>query len=96
METSSIDTIIENTETLTTVQSVSNIETQTVINGISPTTILPIPNPNVNIEIVPNPDIISDQITHVTVWGSNYMDKAHALSDMLIGGIGLKKQKNYP
>jgi len=84
METSSIDTIIENTETLTAIQSVSNNKTQTVINGISSTTILPIPN--VNIEMVPNPDIIFDKITHVTVWGSDYMDKAHALSYMLIGG----------
>jgi hypothetical protein len=56
-----------------------------VIGNISPTTILPIPH--VNIEMVPNPDIMCAKITNITVWGSDYFDKAHALSDMLTFGF---------
>ena len=28
-----------------------------------------------------------EKITNITVWGSDYMDKAHALADMLTGGF---------
>jgi hypothetical protein len=56
---SSINTttpIIANNETTTIIETVSNIGTQTVVENISPSIILPVPY--VNVEIVPNPDIM--------------------------------------
>lgn len=60
------------------------IGTQTLAGSSSTaTTVLPIPP--IDIPIVPNPDITT-KIIDTIVWGSDYIDRAEALADML--GLG--------
>jgi hypothetical protein len=55
--------------------------THTMSEGVSTvTTVLPVPP--LTIEIVPNPDILTKAVDLSTV-GYDYIDRAHALADML-------------
>ncbi len=65
-------------------QGLQTIGTQTITDGSSTvTTVLPIPP--VNVEFVPNPDVIM-QIVDISNKGYYYIDRASALADMM--GLG--------
>lgn len=54
-----------------------------MIEGISSVTIIL----SVDITMRPNPDIIINKITFATDHGVDYIERVHALVDMLIGEI---------
>jgi len=82
-----IDTITpisENISPVITTHSSSEVGTSIITEGASTvTTVLPIPP--INIEMVPNPDVII-QIVDISIKGYDYIDRASALADML--GLG--------
>jgi hypothetical protein len=83
----SIDTITpisENISPVITTHSSSEVGTQTISEGAS-TVITVLPIPPINIEMVPNPDVII-QIVDISIKGYDYIDRASALADML--GLG--------
>jgi hypothetical protein len=62
----SIDTITpisENISPVTTLQTTSEIGTETITDGTSTVTTV-LPTPPINIEIVPNPDLVGYTLTH--------------------------------
>jgi hypothetical protein len=78
----SLDTVTpisENISPVITTNTTSEMGTQTITDSISTvTTVLPIPP--VNVEFVPNPDVIM-QVADVGYKGFYYIDKASALAD---------------
>jgi len=83
----SIDTITpisENISPVITIHSSSEVGTSIITEGAS-TVITVLPIPPINIEMVPNPDVII-QIVDISIKGYDYIDRASALADML--GLG--------
>jgi len=79
-----ITPISENISPVITTHSSSEVGTSIITEGASTvTTVLPIPL--INIEMVPNPDVII-QIVDISIKGYDYIDRASALADML--GLG--------
>lgn len=83
----SLDTVTpisKNISPIISTNTTSEMGTQTITDGASTvTTVLPIPP--LNIEMIPNPDILT-QITDISIKGYDYFDRASALADML--GLG--------
>jgi len=70
-----------NTDLNTTSNVYSDVGTHSIPGSVSTaTTVLPIPP--VNVEIVPNPDLTAKIIDTIVV-GYDYIDRAHAIADML-------------
>lgn len=68
---------------LQTNPNAAEVGIQTITSGSSEaTTILPIPP--VNIEIIPNPDIVIKIIEYINL-GCDYIDRADALTHMMLG-----------
>lgn len=84
----SIDTVTpisENISPVTTLQTISEVGTQTITDGTSTvTTVLPIPP--VNVEMIPNPDLAVNIVNTFFVNGY-YIDKSSEIADMLSIGL---------